>query len=865
MTTLTLVLAPTGPLDSVRDALQDWSGAGLIDRVLWIEPHMITRSDVSALSIENGRLEGITLERVLGGADLTRVYLTVLVPVLAGHRVVHPEVERYVAEYVEATRYDAAATYVRAIITRVGERATSDVLAVDGWHNIVLSPEDSTGPGMGATELRSSTVSPTLGAHTAAGLAGLLGLWTDVATGPLDGDDGAVGGIRLARSYYRHLGAHGVETQLRSRVYDVSGGVPLPSGASLPVEYFNRPAEAAQAMSDRLWARHGSVLSTSTPHTRADTPSPVGGGERWRLFGGFLASALRNSVRPWVARAYQPVSAEPAAMMHSHLVNADPASYAVLTNGTLGGGLAASWADTRHAAGSLLAACDPGGEASATDPTVSLWRDYASGGFTLIDAGEREVGLPPIQEGASLRVVTETNLALPGDGVSFQGLSQPLAETLGMRSVAPYDVLATRQLDARLGVVERRGASAANSDTALVRRYFDEWRSYYAATYAGQVGGRIGDAYQRALTGAREHLAVLRTASGGHVELREVIDTQQGLLRWVQIGAGVTLVLMILSVWFGVQGTPLALGGVVLFPLAWLGTCSLIYARGGRGLVDLINSRRVSVGKEGAARQHVAAALADVCRLGIVYEQFLAWSRILGSVTDAPFGTPSRRAEAPETMVSDLPLSMRLGAAQTGEDQLAAAVVPLRGEVFETGWLSECWAAIVAAAPERLGVRAADLATGPQTILGAAAAAGRPGEESLLSVWAEALASSGVDASAGDEQWQRILDALGGRLSDVSDGLLGSVIDSRQLGVTVASDTFLRGLDSLQPLPNDRMSDGIMTEGARAVQLARVDRSHVDGSRRGLSRVMSLSQLTVPFGPVGLVAHHATPVLGQHS
>lgn len=873
MSTLTVVLAPAGLLSAVRDTLQDWSGAGLIDRFLWLEPSMITGGGIAALSgegiaalsVEAGRLDGETLQALAGRERFDRIRLAVLVPALHDAPLVTSTIEQHVAQFLESSFGGTPVTRIRAIISRVGEVARHSALVVGGWHNVVLSPEDSTGPGVGISQLRATRDLAELGVPAAASLAGLLALWTGIETSVLDGEQLLPGTqVRLSRSYFRRLATAQLERDLRHAVFSTERGLPLPTQFGASTAYIEDSALATATMADQLWNRHAGVLKGARETAPPSPFTRIGALEALRLFFTFLGAALRGAPAAWAAALVNRVSARAASAVHSLVFGSEPSAYAVVVNGVTAEGLPASWSDLTEAATTLDRALD-------VDPTMlrehavhadmsALWKDFASAAMTLADAGERVVGLTPVQIGTALGVLRNAGLAVPAHDQSFSGVPPHLAASVGMGEVAPYDVLGAFALEERLRAVADQPSLGVAASAAL--HALGQWKAEHFDSFAARVGNRVGDSLYSTAAEIRSLLEQIKQAASADDLLAEIAARQKRLALVLRVLAiVVVLALALTGVLYAVKQITMTtlivvLGGMLL---AWLLGSLLTFLRGQRDLFALINARRAVMSNEQLARRNLRHALTDAQRLGDCYGQFLAWSKILGTVLTAPFGRFVDTDDAPERQITGLPLAVGLGTAVAEPSVIAAAANEIRRDIFSVGWLTTSWEMAVANAYQQVGPLGVDLRADPQSIFRSQSTeAGN-----VLALWGDALLADGVDRSIADDHWTRILIALEGTRSALGDSLLAQVADSRlDPPELVGHDTFMGEVDAVSQNGPGRMDDGLVSDGARVRGVAVVDQSFTQRSRSGLGRTVSLTQLTAGFAGYELLAAAGVYVYG---
>src|SRR4051812_38583179 len=227
---LTILAAPSGVLAGIRDALQDWSALGLVHPFCWAEdPAAAGGGRVEVVQVEGGRATKGTVEDLLVLHDYHRIRLCVLVPALEGATVLPVGAEDHLLRLVRASRGGAEVDYLRVTVTRLGCGPGVGRVAREGWHNVVLSPEDARGPASGHRQLDPSRDPLDVGPHAAAALCGVVGLWLGVDQGPLDGRAVPPGQhARVARAFFRSLDANDVEQALRVGVMSMSGELPRP-------------------------------------------------------------------------------------------------------------------------------------------------------------------------------------------------------------------------------------------------------------------------------------------------------------------------------------------------------------------------------------------------------------------------------------------------------------------------------------------------------------------------------------------------------------------------------------------------------------------------------------------------------------
>ena len=849
MRVLTLLLAPEGPTAGVRDVLTDWSAAGLIDEVHWIEPAMMAGTTDASLLIRDGELHGAPLQAIAGRERIDGIRLCVLVPALDGVEPLGRGDEQEVLDLIDRSFGNVPTTRVRAIITRAEDDVRVPGLVVAGWHNIVLSPEDSMGPGMGRTRLDATTDAAEIGRVAAAGIAGLLGLWTGVERSPLDGErlvDGQR--VRLARSFFRRIGTAEITHRLREGVLSMEDGVPLPSQFGVQTVYVSDEALANENMANRLWTKHASVLrGPRETHTPAQA-APIGAGEALKLFFSFLWAAIKNAPKAWLASVANEFNAGAAGAVQGLVYGREPGAYSVLVRGVTASGMPASWHDFRNAANALDRLFDEvSGEREhvAYADLAGLWQDYAAASFTLADAGERVPGLTPTMLGGQPGVIRRVERIVPSESASFTGLKPHVAASVGAASVEPYDLLGSHDLERRIRVVAEQPATSIDASGAL--DHLLRWRGAFGPTFASRVGARIAESMSGVQHEIRGLFEQIRLAAGSGDLLAGLQQKQRQLATIMQVLAIMSLVFLATVVVFGIIELLqwwvvilLVLGIIVV----WFGSAIVVFMQGQRELFAIINRQREIVAAEQVARRNLRHALRDLRRLGEAYGQFLGWSRVIGHVLDNPFGERPTPFEGDDRGLRGLPLAARTGTVVVHDEQLGETVMRLRRNLYSTGWLTECWNAALEGAGGRIGPRGVELEGQPQLVFRERG----DGQHSLLNLWGRSLAVDGMDPSIGERKWAQILTQLQTQHAPVVATLLRHVRDdSDPSAPPLDYERFMSGIDREVEPGLDRLDDRVLSELAQTRGLSRISRSVTQRTQHGLDRLATVTQLTEPI------------------
>ena len=807
MTVLTVFLAPPGPACGVLDVLADLSGVGLVAPFVWV-----TDGTAPVVTVEAGRRRGSALHEAVIDRRTSAVRLCVVVPA-GGGPVVTVGAELDAHEVLRAHTGLTRITRVRAVVARPGDVVPPVAVARDGWHNVVVAPEDSRGPGLGHGLLPGGEVHPVeLGRHAAPVLAGLLGLWTGAPGCLLDETQlPPEPAVRLVRGFHRRVEATELAVDLRTRVLDVAE-LPLPwhqGTAAVPV---TDVPDVCRWAAQQVWRQHPEVLGTPRPPIPGPRPVAVSWRDSLRWFFRVLGNAVRRFPRDLADGIVNHTSRAVAATVQQAVFGRGSA-YEVVVNGITGRGpLGAE--DIATASRRLGAELGAGPIRQQADVDLGpLWSDMADGALTLLDGGDR-AAVPPVQRGAQRGVLRRAADAAPGPGHEF-AVPPRLVPRLGTSSVHAADHLGVHVLRAGLLHVahdprDRNLAHEADRARVELERWYDGHRHGFVAQMGEQLGVKLVEVAQEIVDLA----AQLRDADAGQDGLGQRV---RGLYQRIRLVLGIVAVLLVAAAVLGATGfvewpTAAAVGGGVL--AAGLAGCIVAYALEQRRLFQEVHRLRELQTRLEHVRAHLGQALVDLRRLSLAYLGFLPWARALGAVLAAPFGPPAAPAAAPPRIRRGLPRSTRLADVVVDPRSTGDAARVLRRSLFATGWLTGPWTAALAAARD------------PEGVL-------RPG-------WEQRVAARG--SAAGDPAWDAalaLLDAPGGTLRDE---LLARVCGVEEGGPAEEHlADFLAGID--RPRVGGWFDAEHLQPGVRGSDPAQVDLELVQLVRAGMGVRAVLVQL----------------------
>lgn len=775
MSELTVFLAPTGVAEGVRDVLKDLSAVGMVRPFLWVDGADADLAPTAASWVENGREFDTTVQEVVSSQRIVVLRLCVFVPLTGTLPALGINIERRLSELLASTSGGANVVRLRLLLGRPGSTPPSNaVLALDGWHNLLLAPEDARGPGMGHVALSATDNALEIGRHAAPVVAAVSGLWADVEHAPFDNKPVLPGNlVSLARSFYRRLDTSEVENSLRRQIFEQDGGLPLPRESGAPVTYVDDVPLATQTMASNLWGKHRAVLKGDRVPYEAEQTQSIGFWAALKMFFSFLGAALRNAPAAWYARVVDSVSTSVAGAVHSTVFGNNPSAYEVVANGRTSQGRQASWKQVGSATHQLrdsLESTDNDRHHIARVDLSDLWQDYAKAAMTLADGGARSAELPPVQIGASRGVLRRAADVIPGPAERFDRVPGIVAATIEVDGVDATDVIGANQLRGKLGELDQDaalGLEARRTSSAL-----DEWQSRGGNSFGVAVGRTLAQNFQERHNEVRDLMARLRA----HAEAAPPAESKghNKLARWIQI-ASVILVLIVVASAIGITqswfdwwiGALIIVGSIVL----WTVVLVFVFLRGQQDLFQDLNRRKAAAANASADEANLRTALRDLDRLADAYSQFLSWSRALGAFLTEPLGPNRFERSSDHRIAWGLPKSTGIGYANPHRDQLSNTAEYLRQDLFRLGWLTPPWESALGSAGDFLGSDGRDVKADP-TLLWRAPGAG---SMSSLDRWSGEF-FDGVFRSTGSElMWEKARMNLMGPKSELVQSLVGQI------------------------------------------------------------------------------------------
>ena len=147
---LTVLVVPRAHTDEIVAVLADYSAVGLLAAFAWVEAADVGGASTPATVVRDGRSEPVVLQQLLTTERYDRIRVAVLVPIEASPAERVPLVsEQAVEQIVRSSSMGARISLLRVLPTRGrrgGGTGHPDPAGLEGWHNLLVAPEDFAGP-----------------------------------------------------------------------------------------------------------------------------------------------------------------------------------------------------------------------------------------------------------------------------------------------------------------------------------------------------------------------------------------------------------------------------------------------------------------------------------------------------------------------------------------------------------------------------------------------------------------------------------------------------------------------------------------------------------------------------------------------
>lgn len=865
--TLTCIVAPDELL-GVRESLRDWQAGGLTTDFVWMSAEAVAAGRMAGHLVSSGTLHPVDLRRMAGQAAYSRVRLGELIAADA-HSPVSAAAGRSqpfgvdspgaaVLSVVESNFGGAEISPLRVVLTGADGPGDTPAPQVVGWHYLVVSPEDTSSPGVGSAPIDSSRPGG-LDTQRASQLAGLLGLWNGVAEAPLDSEEvGSLIRFRIVRGFHRRLSGDSTEQAVRSALLDVDSGYPRPDHEGGRCIYVENPAGAAQQAVSQLWEAYAHVLRGPRETLQLQQAKLIGVGQALKMLFSFLWASIVGAPAAWAVQVVRGFQTSVAASVQGFVFGSEQSAYQVVVAGRRADGLPAGWEDLQSAAKDLERSLPGSGQIEHEDLS-GLWREYTNGALTLADGGVHGTVIRPLIVGSQTAVFRQPGDIVPDPDAAYPALTGALGATLGSQRLDAVDVAAIDEQGRRLQAESTRGTELSRESSAALGE-MARWRESLARTYSSQFGARLADAIHAHRGELAALLKRLRDAAGSGEEEAALLREKQKRLGTIM--RVLAIIAFLLLVTFAILGGVEVLSWTAALTImagtvvVWFVTALIVFVRGQRELFRIINRRRELETQAEVDVRNISAVVRDLTRATDAYAQYLKFTRALGHFLHHPFGVQHDPAEAAAGEFVDLPRSVAQGSIVADEDSIQESAMILQHSQFRTGWLDGQWRKFLTLAAGIVGPRGLELRDDPEMLFRV-----RADTDDLLDLWAAGLDGAPIPPTFGDAEWDVARNRLetDPGLESVRERLTGTVAS-----IQGRSDR-QRFLGSIGTAAADSIGQSLLDDTALAQNASWTQSDFIRSQDLGLGHTVVHVQMTGPieaqslgFGRPGSVADDTT-------
>jgi hypothetical protein len=742
---LTLLVTARDGTTVIQQALRDWVIAGVAKSHAVLRTHEL--GDAACHHVSSAGIEVTSVQDLLAQERPRRARVVVLHELLPDRPPLpFDAVTELLDRLTSAAGTECA--WTRCVLHISGPGAAPAPEAHDGWHNIVISPEDSHAPGEPLVVVDRGPTGSKHAVYATAAVAAISGLLTGQKGAPIDDWPVAPGQhVIVARAFSRRLDAADLELQLRRTTQNLSGGLPRVTGDGVAFMHHPDPARAANEMAKAFWTQNRHLFEGPRDTTEPPARRPIRVVEALREFAGYMVAALRAAPAAWARGLLESSKATLAAGVES-LVFGEDSVYLVTFGGRSPEGGVASKDQTWHALDQVnerlrLVASD-----HRTADLSSLWRQFIDGALTLGDGQTRGEGLrAPHSAGTPAVVRTPSHIA-PPVGQYFHISDGSLAAQLPVTRALAGDVMESSVLDRALGSLEsdaRLGVAASRELETL-----HEWTQQQTDSYTAFVLGHIAAEIEARSEEAGALRAVLTRAVASETPSAAAVKKQRRVARVVALILAVTVVLVVSLVVTGVAALlTWSLVALLSLPIVitGLGAAFVTFYRGERDLFQRLHARKTAISEAPAAERNLVQVLREAQHLATTYRVGLAWAQVIGAFLHRPLPPSGEATEPSKTLAGPAPRAMSFGVARSSKTEMARVAHLLRQRTFRVGWLSQPWQSFLSSLTTQLGASAAGF--GERSLL----ELDPEDSVNLLGAWSSTLTIEGNRSTAADELW----------------------------------------------------------------------------------------------------------------
>lgn len=843
---------------ALQAVLHDWMVQGLVRpcRIVDLDSVVEGQSAVPTAVLGAEGVRTAPLQQDLSHTRVSRVRLAVVGVVDEDATAVAPAQAARVLEAIRETVPNVAIVQLNVSAGSPDAAWAERALAVFGWHNLAISPEESVAPSQGSAALTRSLDDPRWLLLLTGTLCSMTGLWPGQEHAPFDDRQAPSGGLIVpVRGFSRSLSSGSVQDALATRLISVHDRYPTPR---IDVSYaltIDDEAANAVTMAEQLLAKHPDVMPRVRHRTPPPAPQRIGAWEAIRQFVSFAGEALANAPKSALDAIGHSMSQATAGAVQNAVFGGADSGFAVVVRGVRADGSSASWGEYEQSLDSVIRRAAQHGELEPVSQKPQLWHDFIDGGMTLLDAGNRSPELPPRTSGSHKAVIATTD-RVGIDPVDAFTLPPSLAAFLPNWRIEAGDDIAVGRLFERLDHLAQSQPHLGQA-ISTERNRLREWANRARGSYSGHLGRRLGDAHREtiaeveSLTGLVEQLSKQPPPPDS---MREEQDELASNVRVMTAVAATLIAIVVALTALSVLAWPWLVALLVLIVAGWAGAGAWLHVKSSARVYAYLNRLRAATTELDDATRHRIEALEDLRRISRSYRQYLDWSRAFGAFIHAPLGHGAPSGERHLHVGQGMPMNLAVGVAVPDDEAIEDVANRWRGELFRVGWLSDAWRAFLADLPPSLGNLRHRLQQDPSLLRNDPSIDGVP----VLTRWSSALAESAATRQIPEATSRHILD-LTRSDAEARDRLLSRVLvrDSTGAPREVSRTEFIEGLDHSEVLGS--FQPGMFNRAGSVVDIRQVRDTLVQEDATGLDVALVVMQVGGAYDAGQFAGPHQQP------
>lgn len=797
MSELVILAARRGLVVQIQSVLRDWSSLNLINPVHIVDLDSIRAGDpqLPALRIDGDTRKACVLQQDVTSHAVGSAQVGVISSVAGPDQGASAAQCAAIVEAIQSSLPTARQVRAHLFVGSPSDDWAARVKPLFGWHNLTISPEDAASPGLGSAPLLRESDDPRWLTHVVGTLCSLFGLWRGQTEAVLESMQ-ALPGEQLmpVRAYSRSLAAESIEQDLQARLVSVGKRYPVPRVDTATALVVEDEAGVAIDMADALMALHPEVRRRPREAPPRKAKSNLDWKKALSLFFTFVVDALRNAPARMANAMAHEARRKVAAATDKLLFGGADGGFNVVVRGVRPDGSLASWAEFETGLDGLIAKAAPNAQLGVPPDTTRLWTEFVGAGMTLLDAGQRGTDLAPRYMGAQRAVISTTERVASRRDGDFV-LPANLAAYLPGWRIEAADAIGAARLQQRLDELQRTNPNLAHHLSNEQHR-LAQWRTQVSGSYVGRVGATLAAEFH-AVVGEIETLRAKVATLRESVTNADPSADQASLgskLRWLTLGS--FGVLAALGVVTGMQKLAAWIGALLMLVtiIAWIVSGVIMFQRHQSRLFGMIHQMEQAASDLETAEAHLAAAHEDLRRISRAYRQYLDWARAFGAFVHAPLGAAPVSATRALHIGQGMPRAVGIGSGIPDPEVIDQITQEWRPQLFEAGWLQDCWQEFLADVPGALGdlryplVQDASLLLKDQNL---------DGQGSILSRWSRAVSDTAPERETSVRFLGRVKELIA--VDDRSRArLLSKVqVEDTTSGATTHTtrDQFLAGLD----------------------------------------------------------------------